>query len=943
MIKSLLKYLAVGLLVTTASCSNEFDLRQQENGPDAQGKLLFRCADMLEVYKSPDNYATRAGGPKSPKEKVINTLHVFFFDYSSGELLQPGPQNFSSYQKLNLTTPGNQAYITIPTGEGSDNLFLDNDYSSVRIVAIANIDATDEADSPADVANSFYTPYSADGKIQENGRSAGGEPLYITNYSQLQKWVYFPRIRMSEDGSYGDISQLPEAGMPMIGESDGPVDLTQKPANAIVVNMRALMAKVNVSVELDPEQFTDDLPTLTINEYGVMNMPVAVPFEEPQGGLREGKSWTKTDPDNLDADGGYFKTYDVTTQPMFHKGDTPSDWQHNACPVEAHEFTTIIDPQTINKDAAPITFSYYTYENVNMPNYCAKRANDSNAFLETTTENGFIPNYPAGIGEADYQRWKPTMAYENRASALILKGSYTTHQGLTYQAQFTIYLGRDTDIDFQVKRNYCYDNNIVIKGLEYVRNSTDEVYTFDGRVNLKYDNPLYLAVVEERHVDAHATALPVDVWLMNYEDFTPEPENYYTEVTFKIPDDNTNSGGNPRQWMQMVMIPRSEMESPDGRFYAGTGAEKYFYNNLLEDIRTRPEVVLHGGQDGAYEGHQEGAQCGSEIKVKCSPGENGNNSRSRIYFYIDENVGEIGNGNDRSVDVEVKYYAYILNPDGSKSDEVTYTRFLTIEQRGLLRVEQAWKGNPSTDFWGRDNTPTATIPETYIEYYEEYLDHNDPLEEHETGDVYEDGLEWGLNGVTISPSFEDSSDVGTSGFLTRVNYTNVYYKNSAQKMTKWVIDNTKSSHPISDVHLFNIRKAPASAFHYCYGKNKRDYDGSVVGMNNLNSNEKGWYMPGIRELEKALMQYYSTFSDFQGNLYWSCAPSSSNNYARSTKVTVITNDNGLPEGRYVESGAAANDGYQPRIYQAGQKKGLDENGNENKYGIHRIRTFYRKN
>ncbi len=927
--KSVIQAIVLSMLTLGASCTDRLDQLTTDARSDAPIGVTFRCADMLEVYKGADNAASRAGGPKSPKEKQINTLHVFFFDYDTGELLASNPQNFSSYQKINLASPGNQAFITIPTGTGAD-LFA-QDYSRVRIVAIANIDATDDAASPEADENSFWTPYSTNGRICANGRTETEDNpvLHITNYSDLQSWVYYPPIRMSEDGTYGDISQLPAAGMPMIGES-GVESLTEKPADAIVVNMRALMAKVNIAVELDPDQFTADLPTLTITEYGVLNMPVAVPFVEPKGGRRPGKSWEMTDPDDLDADGGYFQTYDVTTQPMFHKGDA-GDWEHNSCPPEAHEFTTAISPVTINKDAAPVTFSYYTYENVNLPNFSAKRASASGdeskvAFtkgdyiIATGDTLGFTPNYPDGIEAKDYQRWKPTLAYEHRASALILKGSFTTHQGLTYQAQFTIYLGRDTDIDFQVRRNYRYDNNITIRGLEYVRNSTDDVYTFDGRVNLKYDNPLYLAVVNERHVDAHASALPMDVWLMNYEDFTPEPENYYTDVTVTIHDEPGNSGGNPRDWIQMVMIPRDEMVAKsqdlgahDGRFMAGAGAEKYFYTNLIDDIKTGK--VLNYNEGGAYEGHFPGARCGSEVTISCTP--EINNSRSRVYFYIDQNVGERGDGKDRKVDVEVKYHAYILNADGSKSEESTYTRYLTIEQRGLLRV-------PGT----HPNETSRSIPETYIEYYEEYLDHNDPLEEHETGEVYKEGLSWGLDDVNVWRR----TTTNRSGFDCPEGYSDkVYTKTSAFPMMRWVFNRNDVTKELPQLYILNPEDKPASAFHYCIGKNKRKYDGSA---DIATSGTVGWYMPGISELETAMVEYYSIFTDFQGKVYWSAAcgepsqvwniNSHDTSHARATMVVITTNNDGSQKINYMQS-SYGEDGYENR-------------GNE-----HRIRAFYSKN
>ena len=115
-----------------------------------------------------------------------------------------------------------------------------------------------------------------------------------------------------------------------------------------------------------------------------------------------------------------------------------------------------------------------------------------------------MPSYPAGVDPDDEsvtQRWKRTIADKN-ASSVVLKGTYVTHQQLTYQADFNVYMGNNTYDNFEVRRNRCYKNNITIRGLDYVRNE-EGVYTFDGRVNVVTDNPLYLSIVNERKLDAH--------------------------------------------------------------------------------------------------------------------------------------------------------------------------------------------------------------------------------------------------------------------------------------------------------------------------------------------------------------------------------------------------------------------------------------------------------
>lgn len=856
--------IAAGVLSAAVSCTDNYELPDPDvNSED--GGIVFRCADMLEVYKSPDNCLTRAGGPKNPDEKAIKTLHVFFFGADGKLLNSTNYDNFKAYQKVT-----NASFIKIPTGEGVSQLFDEGD-TDIHIVAIANIDATDDAESATDDANAFYTQYSTGGKIQQNGRTAGGEPYLIETYDDLKNWVYYPRIRMSEDGTYGDISKLPEAGMPMIGELTG-VDLSHKPAATPVVNMKALMAKVNISVKLEPDQFTSQYPVLRITEYGVRNMPVAVPFTMPTGDVKAGQ--TRRKPTDY---GEYFDIYDVTSVPMFHKGGTPSDPTHFVCEDADHEFTTAANV-TINKDSEPATFSYYTFENINLPDYSAVRTNGDDAF-----NDNLEPQYPAGVAPENYQRWKSTIAYSDRASALILKGEYTTHQGLHYQAEFTVYMGKNSETDFRVERNHRYDNNITIHGLEYIRNSDDEAYTFDGRVNVYSDNPFYLAIVNERKVDAHATALPMDVWFMlreNGDGSIIEHPDWDTKIKFTVRNHETV------KWIRMEKIPRATMEASGFKF--GTGARDYFTTDLVTN--TLKENGTADGKEHGWEITVDGEEDGS---------------RTRIYFYIDENVPTSNNPTDygdRMATIDIEYIR--SDADGNIVDR--RVRTLDIEQRALLKVEG--NRNGTIDAW--------------MEYYEEYLAHNDPLDKHESpGELYS-GLPWGLNGVDVIYR----QVLNPSGFRSD-DYYQVYSTTEAFEMTQWAINRSGS---LSTVHLFN-NSAPASAFHYCYGKNKRKVDGNADVSGN-----KGWYMPGISELEVALVNYYDLFSYFRNNFYWSASAAyegeygwigtTATTYARATRVTV----NGTTID-YAKSGR--NDG--PNN---GQGPGYNLRTRAN-----RIRAFYRVN
>ena len=814
------------------------------------GGISFRCADMVEVYKGSDNPASRAVAPKDELERKINTLHVFFFNQATGELMSTtNYDNFQAYMKKD------NAFLKIPTPPEGQSLFEGGDDVEVRIVAIANIDATDEATSASADANSFYTRYSQTGKISKESREKGAPVHEIKNYSDIRQWVYYPRLRIDESTGLGNIRELPAAGMPMIGELTNVKLNEQKP---YMVNMTALMAKIHVSVRLNPDQFTPDgsLPEIAITEVGVMNMPSAVPYVAPTGAKKDGSAASK--PADYD---DYLAQYDVTNVSMVHPGTERDD---AGCAPELHEYTAKIDPPLIvTKNTEPALLSYYTYENIQLPDYNAKRTNGSDAF------NGNLePQYPAGITDADKQRWKSTLAYKNRASALVLKGTFTTHQEVDYEAKFTVFMGQDENTDFMVKRNHRYDNNITIYGMDFFRNSDDGVFNFDGRLNVVSDNPLYLAIVNERKVDAHATALPLSVWLMMWEDANNHTEghpdiNWRSEVTLSIQNPEVNN------WIRMgEVIPRSVMEGNNWK--SGTGAEPYFYTDLVTNtLRESGKTRTITSADG---------------------------SRSRVYFYIDENVpssNDDPNYGDRFATVDINYKRF-AKETGELVEERNYT--LDIEQRALLKVS----GTHSSG----NNVPT-----TWMEYYEEYLDHNDPLDKHEMPGEYYTGLKWWrVDGVNMRNLFGANE------------HDAIFTKELAFTSTQLAVSNQGG---LSSIKLFNDVE-PESAFHYCYGKNKRDTSGNAVVGNN-----KGWYMPGIRELEYALVTYYNSFESIRNSYYWSASAAtrtlfgtgdSNNEYARATRVT-LNQQTGEPE--YAES------------------KNAGEPGRQRRNVHNRIRAFYR--
>lgn len=276
---------------------------------------------------------------------------------------------------------------------------------------------------------------------------------------------------------------------------------------------------------------------------------------------------------------------------------------------------------------------------------------------------------------------------------------------------------------------------------------------------------------------------------------------------------------------------------------------------------------------------------GTENKSYTVQGKSTGMTVERIYLFIDENAST----RERSVPIKVYH-----TPEGeSKSDAPTQE--LDIRQVGLLKAVINDGG---------------TMKTVYMETYEEYLDYYDPLSPFNSEHLY-DGLAWGVSGTEIG-----NEDGGTWGLGT----------DCSQNFTMGVNFTPTIARKAEQAHM-TLNELPLSAAAYCYNKNKRNSSGDVVRTE--------WYLPGIREIEQALLPYYNDFPEFQDNFYWSSAAgeerghilglNEDSNRARATKIryypggasnpnapnNVNWSDGGEGEYCYIKSGVG-DEGWLPR-------------------------------
>ncbi len=711
------------------------------------------------------------GDVKTAEEQEIHSLHVFIFD-KEGEYLQPSEgARYQGYRHLT----GGKNVMNIDCEGWADKAKA----KEATIVVVANVE---------------------DGTFQ--GATATTPPTNVSNLAALANGKYLPNTGRA-------LTALPASGMPMYCRLDGQ-DLTSgHTSNSITVPLQALMARVDVSIQVNSDHTdveTGTLPSLMLTKCEVLNAPAGVNYTE------DGSKDTDL------SENGVKKIED---------------------PDECSWYPPV---KTIHNRDGVQEFTFYVFENL---------------------QDSVNYDYPEGVITEDslnLQKYKPERAQED-ALAFRFTGNYVTYNGASYEATYTLYLGANHTDDFNVRRNRQYKNNITIKGLMNVNDSPSQV-TFDARVDVEETNPYFISILKDRKLDCHFNVVPMDVYFMTAPGVSGEQSidveilgADWVRLEKVVAEDMQNGTVTESGFNTNTHLAARDFAPNHNEWCAGNGKRKYFTTDL----------VTYTLRDS------------TSANMK---------HRDRIYFYVDEclDIWHLGTAEERTRTATVK----ITYKEG---ETVIATRELVLEQSKLLEVtfHDASEGGEEEGMTGK------TI---YIEAYEEYLNYSDPLEEYNSELVY-DGLPWGAEGTTIG-SLYLFDDYCSSNFYNGYEFT--------EKIVLEVeeYDVIKGTWPWSeDIYIYpnlDLNTSPKTAAGYCYLKNKRNSDGSVP-------NHK-WYLPGIRELERILEDYYIDYPEFREHFYWSSAAGESSNlldsyendnYARATKAYIKDDGSGFD---YYQSGTS---------------------------------------
>lgn len=474
--------LCLPLLMLGACTNDDFQETAGQALQPGEISLQWVPANMGRVHVQ-----TRGTDPKTALEQQINRVHVFLFSQDGNWLDPRDADAVQCYQYL----------------EGRQNLVLQSEmFASVEDAAHATVYVL--ANMPQ---NMFQD---ADGN---------GYPDDIHSMSDLEACTFtLPTFSAT----------LPQDGLPMVLKRED-VDLSPDAATKIIsLQLRSLMARIDLNFSMDPLQPADDeysnrIPSLQVEQVRVGNFPTGGSIS-PQL-------------DNAGAD-----------------AETTGDLIETPVIVEDSELTG----QFIRPDQ-DVEATFYMFEHARQP----KSLGDI-----------FGSNqYPDNITEEEKQRYKNQLAQED-AAYIELEGIYTNHNNHPYHVTYRLYPGADHTDDFTIKNNRQYINNISIRGITV--NSEGPEALLDTRVDIdKQENPYFIEMLRERMHDAHFNVTPMDVFIY-------EPGG---EVTVSIlPDEN----GDYPEWIRMEPMADAPADvNPTEAVFAtnaGDGKRKYFTENLLAEL-----------------------------------------------------------------------------------------------------------------------------------------------------------------------------------------------------------------------------------------------------------------------------------------------------------------------------------------------------------------------
>lgn len=617
-----------------------------------------------------------------------------------------------------------------------------------------------------------------------------------------------------------------------------------KTQTLLTIPMKAMYAKVNFTIEVRPDQTIEGnySPQFTLDGCTINNAAGSVDFDNT----------TNSDTNVLAA---------------------------QSCNITGNK---------VASGANKINFSFYLPERYLTPTINCEEFKYPFGGLNDKGEITTVTGY-SNLRKEDQkyaQRFKSKLVEGKAATNVVISGQFRDHQNHYWDVDYTIYLGEDNYGNFDIRRNFEYNNYVTIRGIQSSDDMSDNgnAISIDHRVNVERTQPAIISLRREVLLDSHFEVRPLRIRANSAID-----DDNITHVKVEVLNPGRADTKTGTWWMRL--------ERSFGEGGKGKGKDIYITNGVSAGKRKYFTFDLITGSNDTTNGDLAPLNESTSVVVPLST------SDECVWIYVDE-CTEVGD-EVRAGIVKVTYGSYdgkeFTPANNAAYPDVSYI----INQRKLFEVKY---DDPSTT--------TDENRKYHIEFEEEYLHNFDADDNY--GETEFDGMQWGLPGIQLSYDndalYFDSSGGLVDGFFTFIiNWiksnagVNPQYDFYIPKHDTSVSSQAKkrdfrgyvfSSEIIqvvngqgnydtdasNNIDVLQLDEQPDSAIEYCYNKNKRNRNGQVAWTGN--STNLNWYLPAIDEIEDIVMSKYGNgfytyarFIEFQSQYYWSSQPSYIRNHA----------------------------------------------------------------
>ncbi len=667
---------------------------------------------------------------------------------------------------------------------------------------------------------------------------------------------------------------IPENGFPMIGslgdtfseniDKDGkefilsPVDsngdLTLPTINGtesdfLTIPMKAIYAKVNFSIAVDPDQTIEGnyTPQFSINSYTLCNVTTSVTFNKSTNSVG--------------------KTDEVGESVVKDLPGLKISGNQEAVGASTIDFSFYLPERLLTPATSADEYEYPFVKGT----YSTQVDSDGNGYRDED--------------EKYFQRYKSKLVSDDqRATHICIEGTYRDHQNHEHNVAYTIYLGKDNYSDFNILRNGEYFNYVTIRGIQ----NTDDMSNKDGAVSIDHrvevdrtEQPAIISLRREVLLDSHFEVRPLRI---RKSDVANIP-NDITHVKVEVVNPTTTN------WMRLE---RSFGEGGDG-----AGKDIYIKEGVSAGKRKYFTFDLITGSNDTTNGDLAPLTESTEVIVPL------NDEEQCVWIYVDE-CTEVGD-EVRAGIVKVTYG----NDNGTKFTPTTDSTYpavsYVINQRKLFEVKY---DDPSTtadenrkyhieyeeeylhNFDADDNYGQTEyegmqwgLPGIQLSY------DNDALYFDSSGGLVDSFftriINWIKSNAGVNPQYDfyiPKHDTSVSRQAKKRDFRGYVFSSEIINVV-----NGQDNHDTdtsNNIDVLQLDEKPDSAIEYCYNKNKRNRNGQVAWTGN--SDNHNWYLPAIDEIEDIVMskygenntQYtYARFIEFQTQYYWSSQPSYIRNHA----------------------------------------------------------------